>query len=187
MVAELEKILNIIGQGGAYSYGGEAVSQLEHALQCAALAEAVGEKSALITAALLHDLGHLLPFSEEAAGQGLDDRHEESGANYLQRFFGPEVTEPIRLHVPAKRYLCQVDKTYWDGLSPVSKKSLELQGGIFSVSEAEVFINQPFAKEAVRLRQWDDQAKVRGLATPNLDYFARVAEKCFKQPVSEPH
>lgn len=175
----VDQTVRILELGGAESYGGEAVSQLEHALQCATLAEQAGQNADLITACLLHDLGHLLHhLGEDAADKGIDDTHENRGASYLASYFGPAVTEPIRLHVAAKRYLCRVDTDYWAGLSSASKKSLELQGGIFSTPEASTFIGQPYAPAAVQLRIWDDEAKVRGLATPDLAHFTQVMRSC---------
>lgn len=147
-------------------YGGEAISQLEHALQCAALAEEEGASPALVAAALLHDIGHLSDNADDCK-----QPHEELGATMLSGIFPRAVTEPIRLHVAAKRYLCAIDPLYWSGLSPQSKRSLEWQGGPFSPREAVDFITQDYAEDAVRLRHWDDTAKVQGKATPQLDYF----------------
>ncbi len=120
---------------------------------------------------MVHNLG------EDAAQRGIDDRHEYRALGYLETIFSPAVTEPIRMHVDAKRYLCAVDKNYWASLSPASKTSLELQGGIFSKTEAIEFIDRPYAKDAVKLRIWDDLAKVKGLLTPNLKYFIAIASK----------
>lgn len=160
-------------------YGREAVSQLEHALQCAALAEAAGESNEMITACLLHDLGHLVHnLGEQLADQEIDDRHEYRAIPYLRHLFRENLTEPIRLHVDAKRYLCFADQDYWATLSAASKRSLELQGGIFSAEEAEAFINQLYAKEAVQLRIWDDHAKVPDQVTPDLAHFTQIMKAC---------
>ncbi|MGF1482182.1 MAG: phosphonate degradation HD-domain oxygenase [Cyanophyceae cyanobacterium] len=159
---------------GHQQYGGEAVSQLEHALQCATLAEAHGASNELITACLLHDFGHLLHnLGEDAAQQGIDDRHEYRALAYLRQLFPPAVTEPIRLHVAAKRYLCAVDFHYWSSLSLASRYSLVLQGGKFSGKAATVFIKQPYAELAVQLRLWDDRSK-RTVATPDLWHFVPI-------------
>ena len=153
-------------------YGGEAVTQTEHALQAAWLAEKAGAPAALIAAALLHDIGHLLhDLGDECAEEGIDDVHQEKGAGWLGNYFGPAVTDPIRLHVPAKRYRCAVDPRYRSALSCASTLSLKLQGGPFSPEEAEGFRNLPHAEDALRLRAWDDQAKVVGLETPDLEHF----------------
>lgn len=166
-----ELILTLVSRGGE-QYGMEAVTQLEHALQCAVLAEQANATAELIAASLLHDFGHLVHnLGEDAAEKGIDDRHEHRALAYLNRIFSSAVTEPIRMHVNAKRYLCAVDNNYWDSLSPASKTSLELQGGIYSQSEADEFINQSYAKDAVSLRIWDDLAKVKESKTPGLEYF----------------
>ncbi len=183
MKAIVQEITDLLLQGHKERYGAEAVSQLEHALQCATLAEQTDYSLEMITACLLHDIGHSVGEIDEVSAlkQGLDFRHEERGGNYLQADFGPAVVEPIRLHVAAKRYLCYADPDYWDGLSPISKRSLELQGGVFSAEEAAVFIDQPYARDAVQLRIWDDQAKISGLSTPDLAHFTDIMLACIKR------
>lgn len=164
---------------GQRPYGSAPITQLEHALQCAALAEAADQPNEMIAACLLHDLGHLLhTLGNRAADQGIDDRHEYRVIPYLKPLFGPAVLEPIRFHVQAKRYLCAVDPTYWNSLSSGSKETLALQGGIFSDAEASAFISQPYAREAVQLRRWDDQAKIVGLSTPDLEHFVKTLSAC---------
>jgi len=153
---------------GQLPYGNARVNQLEHALQCAMLAEAANQPDEIIAACFLHDLGHLLHDGMRAADKEIDDRHEYCVIPYLRPLFSPAVTELIRLHVEAKRYLCAIDPTYWNKLSSGSKETLILQGSIFSNAAAQNFIAQPYAKEAVQLRLWDDKAKVVGLQTPNL-------------------
>ncbi len=173
----LETIFKLYDQQAGDRYGGEAVSQLEHALQCAAQAAQAQAPPTLIAASLLHDIGHLLA----ARSAGLlerDDRHEISGANYLSAVFASAVTEPIRLHVAAKRYLCTVDGEYYASLSAASQHSLKLQGGPFSAADAQAFIAQPHAREAVQLRRWDEQAKVPGLATPTLADWQPLLAAC---------
>lgn len=171
-MSEADVLIALFARHGAEGYFGEKVSQQEHALQSAALAEAEGATPALIVAALLHDVGHLIHTGgEDIAERGIDARHEAIGATYLARHFGPAVVEPVRLHVPAKRYLCALDQAYWRDLSPASKRSLELQGGIFSPDEAEEFAALPQAQDAVRLRRWDDQAKVVGLETKPVEAY----------------
>ena len=162
---------------GRDAYHGEPVSQAEHALQAARLAESAGATDSLVVAALLHDVGHLLhDLGEDAAGRGIDDRHERSGSRWLAATFGPDVAEPVRLHVEAKRYLCAVEGVYHDALSPASKLSLSLQGGPMAVDEVARFEADPRYLDAVRLRRWDDEAKVPGLEVPDLDhYLGRVA------------
>ncbi|WP_031293100.1 phosphonate degradation HD-domain oxygenase [Leptolyngbya sp. Heron Island J] len=181
----LNQILDLYRHRGQAQYGGEAVSQLEHALQCATLAQDNGESSELIAACLLHDLGHLVHhLGDDPALLGIDDRHEYRAVPVLETLFPETVTTPIRLHVAAKRYLCAVNNNYWASLSPASKLSLELQGGIFSKSMADAFIQQPNADNAVKLRRWDDLAKVEKLKTPDLDYFQPILEAACKATVA---
>lgn len=155
----------------------EHVSQLAHALQCADLAIAAGADDALVAAALLHDVGHLLETGTARVGTAADDRHEASGARYLRPLFAPEVTGPIALHVAAKRYLCATDEEYLDVLSEGSKHSLALQGGPMSPVEVDAFRSRPHWEAAVQLRRWDDQAKVSGLSTRSLDDHRRLLER----------
>ncbi|PSN19347.1 phosphohydrolase [filamentous cyanobacterium CCP5] len=181
MVTSLQSILDLYGDRGQAQYGGEAVSQLEHALQSAHLAELADQPPELVAACFFHDLGHLVhPLGEDVAVRGIDDRHEWRAMPLLKQLFPTAVTAPIQLHVDAKRYLCAVDRDYWAQLSPVSKRSLELQGGVFSEAEAEAFIKQPGAEAAVRLRRWDDQAKVAQLQTPDVDHFRPAFEAALK-------
>ena len=155
----------------------ETVSQRAHALQCAFLAEQQGAMPALITAALLHDIGHMLHKEGEAAAlRGIDDKHELIAQKHLRRLFGPAVAEPAHLHVDAKRWLCATDAGYHGGLSPASQRSLALQGGAFTAEEAAIFRQRPYAEDAIRLRRWDDLAKVPGLATPPLDHFRQYLD-----------
>ena len=168
----VDDLSELFAQRGDSLYGGEAVTQREHALQAAWLAEKAGADAALIAAALLHDVGHLLhDLPDDATDDGIDDRHEELGERWLSRHFGPAVTEPVRLHVAAKRYLCAVEAEYFSELSPTSVQSLQLQGGPFSSDEVAEFERSPFFREAVELRRWDDDAKIVGLQTPDVDFF----------------
>ena len=158
-----DRIIQLFQRKGDATYG-EHVTQTEHALQCAALAEAAGADSATVVAALLHDIGHLLDKrGEDAAERGIDTRHEVLGAQWLERYFGTAVSEPVRWHVDAKRYLCAVESGYSEELSEASKLSLGLQGGPFSVSEASDFASRPYFQQAVAVRRWDDAGKVEGL------------------------
>jgi [1-hydroxy-2-(trimethylamino)ethyl]phosphonate dioxygenase len=176
-----ERILETLRSGGAAAYFGEPVTQLEHALQTAALAERDGAGNALVVAALLHDIGHLVHgMSEDVAGAGIDARHESAGSDWLGAHFPPEVTEPIRLHVAAKRYLCATDPRYAAALSPASRDSLALQGGAMTTAALREFERNRFAADAIALRKWDDAAKVPGADVPRLSaYHARVA-RCLR-------
>lgn len=173
----LDTITRLFETGGNSAYFGEPVSQTEHALQTAHLAETEGAPDSLVVAALLHDVGHLLHgLPETIAERGIDGRHEAGGSDWLARHFGPAVCDPVRLHVAAKRYLCATDPEYLALLSPASQKSLELQGGPFDAAGARAFEAEPFYREAVRLRHWDDRAKIPKLAVPPLGHYSpRIA------------
>lgn len=166
------EVFGLFRRGGDSLYGGEGVTQLEHGLQAAHLAERSGADSELIVAALLHDVGHLLhDLPNDAPDRGIDDVHERLGADWLRSRFPETVLEPVRLHVESKRYLCAVEPGYWDDLSEPSKVSLELQGGKMSDSECVAYRGGKHFEAAIRLRRWDDEAKVVGLQTPPLEYF----------------
>ncbi len=154
-MSPIDRIFEILRTAGHRHYGESAVSQFEHAVQCAMLAEGEGASPALVTAALLHDIGHLVnPDDRSATRRGKDCKHEEIGADTLGRWFGIAVTLPVRLHVPAKRYLTATDPAYAASLSPGSALSLELQGGPFWPGAARRFAAKPGAAEAIRLRRW---------------------------------
>ena len=162
------------------SFYDEVVTQLEHALQCAALAHQNDASPTLITGALLHDIGHIVLDEHNADKAFLDTdlTHEEVGAQYLEPFFPEAVTTPIRLHVPAKRYLCATDASYYDGLSDASKRSLKLQGGIMSDEERAAFEQIPHYRDALTLRRWDDLAKVKGLEISELGTYRDIVQQC---------
>lgn len=169
----------LLEQKGSRRYGLAAVSQLQHALQAALLAEQMGADAALVTAALLHDVGHMVHgLGEDPAADGVDDRHEELGRAYLAGLFGPAVTEPVRLHVAAKRYLCATEADYFAKLSPDSVRSLALQGGPMSPKEVAAFDALPHAQAAVRLRRFDEGAKVANLPTPPVAHFLPYLRAC---------
>lgn len=157
----------------------EEVTQMAHALQAAYQAREGGFSDELVTAALLHDIGHMLADDPVEANNPtvVNDRHEELAADYLEGLFPDAVTEPIRLHVPAKRYLCTTDPEYYDALSEASKKSFHLQGGPMSEEERAAFERNPFYREAVQLRIWDDRAKDLDRAVPEIEaYVGAVRE-----------
>lgn len=169
----VDEILELFNKRGDSQYGREAVTQAEHALQAATLAEEEKAPVELIVAALLHDVGHLLhDLPADAPDVGIDDHHENSAASYLRELFPPRVVEPVRLHVAAKRYLCTVDPGYMDTLSQPSIVSLNLQGGLMTPAEVAEFKKGQFAEDAVRLRRWDDTAKIANHPTPSLGHFA---------------
>lgn len=176
MALDIGQITVLFRTQGASQYGAEAVSQQQHALQCAHLAEKSGASPTLVAAALLHDLGHLLPRPSVVASGG-DDLHQFLAIPFLRGVFSDAVLEPIRMHVDAKRYLCHVDRHYWSTLSSASQLSLKLQGGPFSGVEAARFIAQPFACDAVALRRWDDRAKDPGATPPLWDHYVAVLKR----------
>jgi phosphonate degradation associated HDIG domain protein len=179
----IDCLFTLFREKGNGAYFGEAVTETEHALQCAYLAEQSGAAPELITAALLHDVGHLLHgLPEDAAGRGINVRHEEGGAAWLERWFGPAVVDPIRLHVAAKRYLCAVEPAYHAGLSAASQQSLRLQGGPMSPEEVSRFEREPWSRAAIALRRWDDTAKVPGLAVPGLEHYRPCLEAVMVAP-----
>ena len=175
----LADIESLFAQRGARQYSGEPVTQLQHALQTAWFAEQDDATDELVTASLLHDLGHILNDQGETPTlRGVDDVHQYFALPFLRGLFPDAVLNAIKFHVDAKRYLCRVHSGYWDALSEDSKRSLQLQGGIYSIEECEVFIAEAGAADAIRLRQWDDRAKQADLITPPLAHFLARAEAC---------
>jgi phosphonate degradation associated HDIG domain protein len=175
----LEDIELLFARHGWTQYSGEAVTQLEHALQTAHLAEQSDAGDELVTACLLHDLGHLLNEQGETPTlRGIDDAHQYFALPFLRGLFADSVLDAIRLHVDAKRYLCQANADYRVRLSDDSKRSLELQGGVFDAAQAAAFLTQPGARDAVMLRQWDDLAKQVDWRTPPLAHFMLRAARC---------
>jgi [1-hydroxy-2-(trimethylamino)ethyl]phosphonate dioxygenase len=168
----VNEIFETFRRRGGDHYG-EDITQLEHALQCAWLAAEEGAPDSLIAAALLHDWGHFFEDRGDAAERdGVDAHHETHGAALLRRWFGPEVTTPIALHVAAKRHLCAVEPGYEEALSDASRLSLQLQGGRFTPEQAQKFEAAPFAADAIRLRRWDDAGKIEDAIVPPLEAYA---------------
>lgn len=167
----LDDVLNTYREHGHLHYG-EDVTELEHALQCAAMAKANGEFPVVVVAALLHDYGHLChQLGESAAERGIDARHEEIGYTMLKDLFIEEIVDAGRLHVPAKRYLCRVEPEYGAALSAASQQSLQLQGGPMDAVEAAAFEEERHFEIAVRVRRYDDMGKIVGMTTPDLDSY----------------
>jgi [1-hydroxy-2-(trimethylamino)ethyl]phosphonate dioxygenase len=165
-------VIDLLSGPGREAYLGEPVSQAEHALQAAYLAERDGAPDSLVISALLHDVGHLvLGASADSADRGIDAHHEDVGASWLAKHFESDVAGPAHLHVEAKRYLCAVEPGYLAGLSDASEKSLALQGGPMSPSEVALFEQDPDYASAVRLRRWDDEAKIPGLDVPGPEHY----------------
>ena len=180
MAIELNDIHSLFEVYGSRSYGSEAVTQMEHALQSARLAEQEGASKELVVAAFLHDLGHMLGTNKHGdveSTRNNDDLHQFVALPFLRPVFPNAVVEPIGMHVEAKRCLCAIDPRYHAGLSLQSVRSLEQQGGIHTPEQAAEFQQRPFAADALRLRRWDDLAKVPGAPTPPFGhYFAMVTE-----------
>jgi phosphonate degradation associated HDIG domain protein len=176
-----QEIIYLFEKNGSSMYGGEAVTQLDHALQAATLAKNNNANDELITASLLHDIGHLLhDLPDDASDKGIDDYHEELAARYLEKYFKKAVVEPVKLHVQAKRYLCAVEVGYLDALSDPSKISLAFQGGVMTQEEIEAFEKNEFYKEAVDLRRWDDLAKDPNLVSPTIELFIESINQSIK-------
>ncbi|MEO8102070.1 MAG: phosphonate degradation HD-domain oxygenase [Betaproteobacteria bacterium] len=185
MPLSLEDIERLFAERGACQYAGEPVTQLQHALQTAWLAEQDGANDELVTACLLHDMGHMLNEQGETPSlRGVDDVHQYFALPFLRDLFPARVLMPVKLHVDAKRYLCKIRPAYWAALSEDSKRSLRLQGGIHSEVECQAFIAQAGAADAVALRQWDDAAKQPSLLTPPLGHFLARAERCVISPAA---
>jgi gamma-butyrobetaine dioxygenase len=168
-----DRIGQLFDSEGLTDYLGEDVSQAQHMLQTAAMAEHDGAPPALVVASLLHDVGHFTgPLTGHDLMAGSDNRHSHVGADWLARWFGPAVTEPVRLHVAAKRYLCAVDPAYASQLCEASTYTLRVQGGPMSPAESTSFKAEPYAADSIHLRRWDDGAKDAGLAVPSYDHYA---------------
>jgi len=181
-------LADIFARRGAEEYLGEPVTMAEHMLQGAALAEAEGAGDALVAAALLHDIGHFTSeFGAYHPSDTEDRHHDEAGAAVLAPFFPPVVTECVRLHVAAKRFLCATDPAYFAKLSPASVHSLSLQGGPMLLAEVAAFRRHPFHAEAVRVRLWDDQGKVAGRKTPDFAHYVPLLERVVRRRFEEVH
>jgi phosphonate degradation associated HDIG domain protein len=169
----VDQIIDLFNDHGGSLYFGELVTEKEHALQAAYLAEQAGASDHLVIAALLHDIGHLLHgLGEAVAESGVDAKHEDLGSKWLTDSFPVEVVDCVRLHVDSKRYLTATEPGYLEGLSEASKLSLQLQGGPFSTEEVQEFeASEPFFREALQVRRWDDEAKVVGLEVPPVEYY----------------
>jgi phosphonate degradation associated HDIG domain protein len=182
-----DELLPIYSRRGAAAYYGEAVTMSEHSLQTAYFAQAAAAPDALIVAALLHDVGHLIvSVPGDIAEWNNDARHEVSGSRWLAAHFGPAVYEPVRLHVPAKRYLCATDPAYFARLSPASIHTLQLQGGPMTAAELAAFEAQLYHRDALLLRQWDDQGKIAGMRTPDFNHYRVLIERMSSANSAQP-
>ena len=185
MMSPVARLAELFESAGAGDYLGEPVTIAQHLLQAAALAAAAAAPPALIGAALLHDVGHLRgadPLAGEAtlSGRdlmaGTDNDHGDRGAAWLARWFPPALTEPVRLHVAAKRYLCAAEPGYFATLSQASVYTLSVQGGPMTEAEARAFAAVPFAADAIAVRRWDDLAKDPDATVPAFPHYRALLE-----------
>jgi [1-hydroxy-2-(trimethylamino)ethyl]phosphonate dioxygenase len=176
----VDEIFRVFRERGHRSYG-EHVTETQHALQCATFAQRAGEPPEVIAACLLHDYGHLLhDLGEDIADRGIDTRHEHVGSNRLEKWFGPDVVAPIRMHADSKRYLCWREADYFGGLSAASVQSLALQGGPMAEPEARQFEQHPHFEPAIRVRRYDDEGKVPDMITPDFNDFRPLLESLIR-------
>jgi phosphonate degradation associated HDIG domain protein len=176
----VDTIVKVFTERGSGQYGAENVTQLQHALQTAQLAEEASAPPSLIVAALVHGIGHIFEnsFSDSHdLDANLDDGHEHRANTWLKRHFGSKVADPVRLHVLAKRYLCTMGGDYVKALSPTSHKSFLDQGGRMSSAEVKAFEREPELRPALELRRWDDQSKNPDRVTPGLEHFRPFIEE----------
>jgi len=171
-------IADIFNRRGSDSYLGEQVTMSEHMLQGAQLAEVAGAPDTMVAGALLHDIGHYTnEFPEDALEKGTDTLHEEAGAAVLDPFFPSAVTDCIRWHVAAKRYLCAADPDYFARLSAASVHTLKLQGGPMDAAEVAQFAKHPNLDAILQVRIWDDEGKVKNMPTPPFEHYAPLLQR----------
>ena len=171
-------LAEIFERNAAEEYLGEQVTIAEHMLQGAQLAEQAGADDEVVAAALLHDIGHFThEFPTDAADLGIDSKHEEAGAQVIEKFFPKIVVDCVRYHVDAKRYLCATNPKYFDRLSEASIHSLNLQGGPMSTAETDEFAKNPNLKDILRVRVWDEEGKIPGKQTPSIHDYAPLLQR----------
>jgi phosphonate degradation associated HDIG domain protein len=180
IMSPVDAIAELFTSEGAADYLGEPVTVAEHLLQAGARAQAAGAPPALVAAALLHDVGHLrgadaradgIDLSGRALMTGTDNNHGDRGAVWLAQWFPVSVSEPVRLHVAAKRYLCATEPSYFGQLSEASVYTLSVQGGPMTDAQALEFEREPHAADAIAVRRWDDQAKDPSADVPGFDHY----------------
>ena len=169
----VDKIINKYQTNNSL-YIGEKVTITEHMVQTAMLAEQNHSSNSLICACLLHDYGHfIIEDPDHLVSKSIDGKHEDIAFNFLKNYFKPEVFEPIKLHVQAKRYLCR-NKSYWSSLSEASKVSLKLQGGVMNDKEAKKFISLKFHGDAILLRKYDDNGKIPNIKMKTIEDYRNL-------------
>ena len=173
----VDYIADVFERRGAESYLGEKVSMAQHMLQAAAAAESSQADPELIVAALLHDIGHYSnEIPDSVLMKGTNNYHEEAGANFLADYFPLSVTEPIRQHVAAKRYLCATDPEYLSRLSAASVYTLKVQGGPMNLEEVADFEKSPYLDNCIRLRVWDDAGKDPHKSHPDFSHYRELVQ-----------
>jgi phosphonate degradation associated HDIG domain protein len=178
----VDHLEDVLRRRGAESYLGEQVTMAQHMLQTAQCAEQAGADNSQIVAALLHDIGHYKnEIPETSLAKGVDNFHEEAGANFLEDFFPTSVVEPIRQHVAAKRYLCAVNPGYFKRLSPASVHSLKLQGGPMNIEEVKEFEKNDYLEQSIQLRYWDEDGKDPERKHPPFSYYRPLIELLVKR------
>jgi len=172
-----DEIMNFYQQHGGEEYAGEKLTQLEHMVQAAQLAEEQGYDDEVILAAFLHDVGHLCEpghGDNEMDGFGIKD-HEEIGAEFLKsKGFSKKIVRLVQSHVEAKRYLTLKNPSYYEQLSEASKKTLEYQGGRMEEDEASAFEQYPLFDLIIKMRKWDEQAKIEHKRIPDLNLYRQM-------------
>ncbi|MFL9873169.1 (R)-1-hydroxy-2-trimethylaminoethylphosphonate oxygenase [Paraburkholderia megapolitana] len=169
---------DIFARRGGEEYLGEGVTMAEHMLQAAHLVEQNGERDTVIVAALLHDIGHFTSeFGAFSMSDTKDNYHDAAGAVVVEQFFPRAVTDCVRLHVAAKRYLCAVDPGYFAKLSPASVHSLRLQGGPMTDEQVARFSQNPNLADVIKVRLADDAGKVTGASTPDFAHYAPLVQR----------
>jgi 2-amino-1-hydroxyethylphosphonate dioxygenase (glycine-forming) len=174
----VKEVFDLYRTYGDADYIGEPVSQIEHMVQAAQLAEAAGYDDEVILAAFFHDIGHICEMDGQKEKMGLYGikSHEEIGSKYLKsRGFSDKICQLVENHVAAKRYLTYADESYYNKLSEASKKTLEYQGGRMTAEEAEAFKNAPLFEPSIALRFWDEEAKIENQPMPPLEHFEKIA------------
>lgn len=173
-------ITNILDRHGDREYNGLGLSVMEHMLQSASEAETAHAEIHEVVATLLHDIGHFVVEFPSDMKNTEDTGHDEVGAGMLEPFFGPEIVEPIRQHVRAKRYLCTVEPSYYDKMTLPVKHTFRLQGGMMSAEEVKEFEALPFAEGATRLRRWCDLGMIPGRKTKKFEGYYPLIESVLK-------